>query len=81
MPAYDPTSFSVPADPDALAGQDLLATVSVPLAGPDSGDSHRAEQHHGASQHRQAARERSGKARDRRAAGAGKARSYAFRRS
>jgi hypothetical protein len=80
-----PERFSVKADPDALARQDLAAAVSVPaLTGKD--DEHRtsggaAEEHHGARDSRLAARQRSERDRAGRASGTGGGRSYAFRRS
>ena len=80
MPVHDPTSFTVHVDPDALTRQDLRAAVSRPaVPGPDGNP--RPDEHHGASDTRQAARQRAEQARARRAAGAGKTRSYAFRRS
>jgi hypothetical protein len=76
--------FTVHVDPDDLARHDLTAAVSLPAAvteGPDqqptTGD---AAAHHGAGDARQAARQRSERARAGRATG-GSARSYAFRRS
>lgn len=80
MPVHDPTSFDVHIDPDALTREQLLAAVSRPVVpGPDGNP--RRDEHHGASDTRQAARQRAEQTRARRAAGAGKARSYAFRRS
>lgn len=74
-------SFSVHIDPDDLARQELAAGVSaatVELPGhPDA----KAPAHHGASDTRQAARDRSERDRAGRAAGASGGRSYAFRRS
>jgi hypothetical protein len=77
MPAQD---FSVRIDPEQL---DLTA-FRAPR--PDSGSAHPAPAgveatHHGARDGRQAARQRSGKDRSGRAAGAVSGRSYAFRRS
>ncbi|OJF13431.1 hypothetical protein, partial [Couchioplanes caeruleus] len=70
-----PADFSVPVDPDELARQDLAAALDVPSV--TSGE-HRTPgpAHHGARDERQAARERSGRARAGRAAAAGGARSY-----
>ncbi|GGQ63855.1 hypothetical protein [Couchioplanes azureus] len=75
-----PADFSVPVDPDDLARQDLAAALDVPSVNPGE---HRTQSpaHHGAKDERQAARERSGRARSGRAATAGGTRSYAFRRS
>jgi hypothetical protein len=74
-------SFSVHIDPDDLARQQLaagLSSATVSLPGqPDV----KAPAHHGASDGRQAARERSERDHAGRAAGAAGGRSYAFRRS
>lgn len=74
-------SFSVHIDPDELARQELAAGVSsasVTLPGSESGSS---PAHHGATDTRQAARQRSERDRAGRAAGASGGRTYAFRRS
>jgi hypothetical protein len=75
----DPT-FSVHVDPDDLASQELTAAVPVPPAGGKDRASG-AEEHHGARDGRQAARQQSGRARSARASGTGGGRAYAFRRS
>ncbi len=77
MPAQP---FSVNLDPDDLARRGLAAALSVPPVAPDHRKPGTAE-HHGARDSRQAARERSGRARSGRASGATSGRSYAFRRS
>ena len=81
MPAQP---FSVHVDTAALDTGDLTrlevpAVVPVPAA--TAGNRPSAADHHGARDSRQAARERSGRARSGRASGAGSGRSYAFRRS
>ncbi|HEY7272747.1 MAG TPA: hypothetical protein VH502_08435 [Actinoplanes sp.] len=74
--------FSVHVDPDALADQDLTAVPVPPVDGKGGDRAGRAtDEHHGARDGRQAARQQSGRARSGRASGAGGARSYAFRRS
>ena len=77
MPAQP---FSVSLDADDLPRRNLAAAVAVP---PVTADVHKpgAAEHHGARDSRQAARERSGRARSGRASGATSGRSYAFRRS
>lgn len=77
MPAQP---FSVHVDTDDLARRDLAAAVPVPSVPADHRKPGTAE-HHGARDSRQAARERSGRARSGRASGAASGRSYAFRRS
>jgi len=74
-------SFSVHIDPDDLARRQLAAGLSSASAEPTSRTGGQAPAHHGASDDRQAARQRSGRARAGRAAGASGGRSYAFRRS
>jgi hypothetical protein len=73
--------FSVHIDPEDLARQQLTADVAssaVTVSGrPDA----KAPAHHGASDSRQAARQRSERDHAGRAAGAAGGRSYAFRRS
>ncbi|MEV6847748.1 hypothetical protein [Actinoplanes sp. NPDC051411] len=74
-------SFSVHVDPDDLARQELAAGLSsapVALPGPESD---KAPAHHGATDSRQAARQRSERDHAGRATGASGGRSYAFRRS
>lgn len=80
MPAQP---FSVHVDPDVLARQELDAAVPMPTtAGKDADRAARtADEHHGARDGRQAARQQSGRARSGRASGAGGGRAYAFRRS
>ena len=83
MPAQP---FTVHVDPDDLARRDLAAAVSVPTTGANDGDdaaraAGTADEHHGARDGRQAARQQSGRARSGRASGTGGARAYAFRRS
>ncbi|WP_232050245.1 hypothetical protein [Actinoplanes sp. OR16] len=65
---------------DDLTRSDLAAALQRPDAD-SSSDAAAAPAHHGAHDARQAARERSGRDRSGRAAGAGGGRSYAFRRS
>lgn len=75
MPAQ---RFTVHLEPDDLAVSEL--TPALPGAThPDSREKN--AEHHGAHDERQAARQRSERARAGRAAGAGRGRSYAFRRS
>ncbi|HEV7962247.1 MAG TPA: hypothetical protein VGP57_06880 [Actinoplanes sp.] len=85
MPAQP---FKVHVDPDALARQDLAATVPLPSVtdsgsgsgvGAAEGDKPAAK--HGTRDERLAARQRSERDRSGRASGAGSGRSYAFRRS
>ena len=82
MPAQP---FTVHVDPDELARREVAAAVSLPSAsGAGSGrpePDRTAADHHGARDARQAARQRSGRDRSGRAAGAAGGRSYAFRRS
>ncbi|PRY33684.1 hypothetical protein [Pseudosporangium ferrugineum] len=78
MPAQP---FSVHVDPDDLARADLTAAVDVPPATGRTDTRPGRAARHGAGDDRQAARERSGRARSGRAAAAGTGRSYAFRRS
>ncbi|GAA4586787.1 hypothetical protein BJY16_008017 [Actinoplanes octamycinicus] len=80
MPAQ---SFSVHLDQDDLARRDLAAALGrVPKTGTSDDQGGSAEvAHHGARDTRQAARERSDRARASRAAGASGGRSYVFRRS
>jgi hypothetical protein len=77
--------FNVHVDPDVLARQDLDAVVPMLKTATDGDRAARAagtaDEHHGARDGRQAARQQSGRARSGRASGAGGARSYAFRRS
>jgi hypothetical protein len=78
--------FTVHVDPDDLSRQDLAAAVSVPTTGAKDGDradhaAGTADEHHGARDGRQAARQQSGRARSGRASGTGGGRTYAFRRS
>ncbi|MEV6597449.1 hypothetical protein AB0M36_11365 [Actinoplanes sp. NPDC051346] len=75
-----PADFSVPVDPDELARQDLAATLDVPST-TAGGHKTQSPAHHGARDQRQAARERSGRARAGRASAASGGRTYAFRRS
>lgn len=81
MPAPDQTSFTVHVDPDALAREELAA-VPLPAVAPSAsaGIFRAAGDHPRAAGSRDAAR-RSDGARAPRAAGAGRSRSYAFRRS
>ena len=83
MPAQQ---FTVHVDPDVLARQDLSVAVPVPTSGTEDGDraarvAGTADEHHGAHDGRQAARQQSGRARSGRASGTGGGRAYAFRRS
>jgi len=79
MPAQP---FNVHVDPDVLARQDLAAAVPMPTAVTDGDRAARtSDEHHGARDARQAARQQSGRAHSGRASGTGGARSYAFRRS
>ncbi|WIM93864.1 hypothetical protein ACTOB_005857 [Actinoplanes oblitus] len=80
MPAQP---FSVHLDQDDLARRDIAAALGrVAAAGGDHEQGVPAEAtHHGARDGRQAARERSDRARAGKAAGAAGGRSYAFRRS
>jgi len=76
--------FSVHVDTAALDTGDLSrleVPAVVPLPAATTGDRKPAAEHHGARDSRQAARERSGRARSGRASGAASGRSYAFRRS
>ncbi|MFI5891303.1 hypothetical protein ACIA5D_14465 [Actinoplanes sp. NPDC051513] len=75
------TPFSVHVDRDDLATQDIAAALGRPAANGDTADRPGASGtgHHGAHDSRQAARGRS--ERDHARLGAGKSRSYAFRRS
>jgi hypothetical protein len=77
MPAQD---FTVHVDPDDLAAHDLAAKLFGAAASTPS-DRPPSAEHHGAHDARQEARERSGRSRAGRAAGASSGRSYAFRRS
>ncbi len=71
--------FSVHLDLDEIARRDIAATLRPSLPGTDKDQSSgSAATHHGAGNSRQAARERSGRARENRSGGG---RSYAFRRS
>jgi hypothetical protein len=74
--------FSVHLNHDDLARSDIAAALQRPASG-SSGDTGAPAEiaHHGAQDSRQAARERSGRDRSGRAAGAAGGRSYAFRRS
>jgi hypothetical protein len=82
MPAQP---FTVHVDPDDLARLEVAAAVSLPsAAGAEAGrpePDRTTADHHGARDARLAARQRSGRDRAGRAAGAGGGRSYAFRRS
>jgi hypothetical protein len=72
--------FAVHLNLDEIARNDIAAALQRP--GPSEGHQPTAAAaHHGARDDRQAARERSGRARSGRAAGASGGRSYAFRRS
>ena len=77
MPAQP---FSVSIDQEDLA-RVRLAVVDVPAVAARTDARPGTAAHHGAEDTRQAARERSGRARSGRAAAAGTGRSYAFRRS
>jgi hypothetical protein len=70
--------FSVHVDADELARQEMAA-AEPPIA--DKKSARGAEEHHGARDSRQAARQQSERARSGRASGSGGGRSYAFRRS
>jgi hypothetical protein len=73
--------FTVQLNPDDLAMSDFAAALGRPAGDTaDRKDTPGAE-HHGARDSREAARQRSGRDRAGRAAGAGTGRSYAFRRS
>jgi hypothetical protein len=74
MPAQP---FTVHVDLDALARQDL----TVPPALDDAAANRSSKRHHGSGDERQEARQRSEREHASRAAGLGKGRSYAFRRS
>ncbi|HEY0534633.1 MAG TPA: hypothetical protein VGD29_23860 [Actinoplanes sp.] len=79
--SFSVPGFSVHVDPDDLARQQLAADLSstaVDVPGPQGG---KAPAHHGASDDRQAARQRSERDHAGRAAGAPGGRTYAFRRS
>ncbi|SNY73679.1 hypothetical protein [Paractinoplanes atraurantiacus] len=80
MPAQP---FTVHVDADDLAANDLAANLFGPSTPSTTGRPGTAAgaQHHGARDSRQDARERSGRSRSGRAAGAASGRSYAFRRS
>ncbi|BCJ40443.1 hypothetical protein GCM10010168_82230 [Actinoplanes ianthinogenes] len=80
MPAQ---SFSVHLDQDDLARRDIAAALgrTSKTGGGDNQDGGAEVTHHGAGDARQAARQRSDRARAGRAAGASGGRSYAFRRS
>jgi hypothetical protein len=80
MPAQP---FTVHVDPDDLTSRQVAAAVSRASGTTDTGRSadRTAPAHHGARDARMASRERSGRDRSGRAAGAGGTRSYAFRRS
>lgn len=73
--------FSVHVNPEDLARQELAAGLSSPAAPVAGRRDASAPVHHGASDRRQAARQRSGRDHAGRAAGAPGGRSYAFRRS
>lgn len=73
--------FSLHVDPDDLTRADIAAAVDVPAVAGRTDVRPDAAAHHGATDTRQAARERSGRARSGRAASAGTGRSYVFRRS
>jgi hypothetical protein len=80
--------FSVHLNLDDLARSDLAALLQRPESTPSGGATSAGGSaapaeiaHHGASGSRQAARERSGRDRSGRAAGAAGGRTYAFRRS
>ncbi|GAA0477128.1 hypothetical protein Ade02nite_95620 [Paractinoplanes deccanensis] len=85
MPAQPSSGspFTVHIDLDDLAERDLTAGLFGPSAGAAASrrDTAKGSEHHGARDSRQEARERSGRSRSGRAAGAGSGRSYAFRRS
>jgi hypothetical protein len=74
-------SFSVHIDPDDLARQQLAADLSSTEVALPAQPDDKAPAHHGASDSRQAARQRSERDHAGRAAGASGGRSYAFRRS
>ncbi|XVU22282.1 hypothetical protein ACQPZJ_34110 [Actinoplanes sp. CA-054009] len=80
MPAQP---FTVHVDADDLAAGDLTAGLFGSSTPSTTGrrDTAAGAQHHGARDARQDARERSGRSRSGRAAGAASGRSYAFRRS
>ena len=79
MPDQD---FSVHVDPDELAKHAVAAALNrVHGSGDAAADTAAGAGHHGAQDDRQAARGRSERDHARQAAGAGKSRSYAFRRS
>ncbi|MEV6300341.1 hypothetical protein AB0M02_13130 [Actinoplanes sp. NPDC051861] len=75
--------FSVNLNLDDIARRDIAAALRRPAPGDEADDQQVTGDtgHHGARDSRQAARERSGRARSDRAAGASGGRSYAFRRS
>ena len=77
-PAVPGEPFTVHVDADDLARQQLADAGPPEPAGREA---HRAAEHHGARDGRQAARQQSERARSGRASGAGGGRSYAFRRS
>ncbi|MEU4557809.1 hypothetical protein AB0F72_05445 [Actinoplanes sp. NPDC023936] len=66
---------------DDLAREDIAAALQRGPSPADEGDHSSEIAHHGARDPRQAARDRSGRDRAGRAAGAAGGRSYAFRRS
>ncbi|WP_328476951.1 hypothetical protein OHA21_23270 [Actinoplanes sp. NBC_00393] len=72
--------FTVHLNLDEIARNDIAAALQRPGASEEHQPAVAAA-HHGARDDRQAARERSGRARSGRAAGASGGRSYAFRRS
>jgi hypothetical protein len=74
-------SFSVHIDPDDLARQELAAGIASAAVALGDHQEGRAPARHGASDSRQAARQRSERDHAGRAAGASGGRSYAFRRS
>ena len=76
MPAQESAPWRIP--PDELVRP--AAPVSLPGAAGSAATSS-VEAHHGASDARRQARQRADRDRSRRAMGAGKGRSYAFRRS
>lgn len=75
--------FTVQLNPDDLAVSDFAAALSHPAGDGEPADrrSVPGAEHHGARDGREAARQRSGRDRAGRAAGAATGRSYAFRRS
>jgi hypothetical protein len=77
MPDHEPTSFTVHVDPDALARAELTAAVPVAPAPTASAGIFRAA----GPDARPAGGRRAGATRAGRPAGAGRSRSYAFRRS